>query len=224
MCGYLGEWRINDTAPRRSLVNEQLNEASAPRDHDVPSTNRACGGADGNCYSFSGGSPAPPETRASLRKFDIRGLEGRTASRDPAASGIEMYSCGNGTLSCLLGRKVGDHSSCNSESDYYLLIIAGRYGSTVPGESISYTHREYEYAKALGKPILAFIRKTESLLADRVEHEPNIRERLDRFREDVKAGILVKYWSSADELGWQVMSAADGGSRATPCGGLGQSI
>lgn len=94
-----------------------------------------------------------------------------------------------------------------AESDYYLLVIGGRYGSTVPGRSLSYTQREYEYAKSLNKPILAFIRNPETLLADRVEHDPDVRQRLDRFREDVKSVFGVKFWSSPDELGWQVMSA-----------------
>ena len=42
------------------------------------------------------------------------------------------------------------------DSDYYLLIIGGRYGSTnIDGKS--YTQMEYEYAKEIGKPIIAFI-------------------------------------------------------------------
>ena len=46
------------------------------------------------------------------------------------------------------------------ESDYYLLIVAGRYGSTCKneeGEIISYTEMEYDYAHKQGKPIVAFI-------------------------------------------------------------------
>lgn len=43
------------------------------------------------------------------------------------------------------------------ESDYYIVIVAGRYGSLSP-EGISYTEMEYDYAVAKGIPVLGFIR------------------------------------------------------------------
>jgi hypothetical protein len=43
-----------------------------------------------------------------------------------------------------------------ADSDYYILIIGGRYGSTGP-EGISYTEMEYNLALKLQKPILAFL-------------------------------------------------------------------
>ncbi len=45
-----------------------------------------------------------------------------------------------------------------NQCDYYLLILAGRYGSIDPDTGLSYTEKEYMYAEALGKPILAFLR------------------------------------------------------------------
>lgn len=42
-------------------------------------------------------------------------------------------------------------------SDYYLLIVAGRYGSIDPETNMSYTEKEYEYAKSKGIPIIAFL-------------------------------------------------------------------
>ena len=42
-------------------------------------------------------------------------------------------------------------------SDYYLLIVAGKYGSIDPEENISYTEKEYRYAVAKKMPILAFL-------------------------------------------------------------------
>ena len=44
------------------------------------------------------------------------------------------------------------------ESDYYVLIIAGRYGS-VAEDGVSYTEKEFDYAKEKGVPILTFIKK-----------------------------------------------------------------
>ena len=46
-------------------------------------------------------------------------------------------------------------------SDYYILIVGKRYGSVIAsGEDagISYTEKEFRYAKSKGVPILAFIK------------------------------------------------------------------
>ena len=51
--------------------------------------------------------------------------------------------------------------------DYYLLILAGRYGSMVPGDAIGYTEREYDYARSIDKPVLAFFH------ADIMAHLPD---------------------------------------------------
>lgn len=45
-------------------------------------------------------------------------------------------------------------------SDYYVLLVAHRYGSVIsegPDAGISYTEKEYRYAKEKGIPILAFL-------------------------------------------------------------------
>lgn len=42
-------------------------------------------------------------------------------------------------------------------SDYYILIVAGKYGSIDPEEKISYTEKEYNYALSKGIPILTFM-------------------------------------------------------------------
>jgi nucleoside 2-deoxyribosyltransferase len=43
------------------------------------------------------------------------------------------------------------------ESDYYIVIVAGRYGSVGP-EGMSFTEMEYDYAVAKGVPVLGFVR------------------------------------------------------------------
>jgi hypothetical protein len=47
-------------------------------------------------------------------------------------------------------------------SDYYVVIVAGRYG-TLADES-SYTEREFEYALAKGLPVLAFLHSDPALI------------------------------------------------------------
>ncbi|MEY9094449.1 DUF4062 domain-containing protein [Paenibacillus sp. RC84] len=49
------------------------------------------------------------------------------------------------------------------ESDVYILILGGFYGLTLPDESKSYTHWEYEYAGEAGKPRFAFVVTDEAL-------------------------------------------------------------
>jgi hypothetical protein len=94
-----------------------------------------------------------------------------------------------------------------AESDYYVLLLGGRYGSISTDSGISYTEREFEFAVESSKPVLAFLRTDEGLSASRVDYEPSLRDQLERFRTRVKATFPVKFWSSPDELASQVMAA-----------------
>lgn len=49
------------------------------------------------------------------------------------------------------------------ESDVYVLILGGFYGLTLPDESKSYIHWEYEYAGEAAKPRFAFVVTDEAL-------------------------------------------------------------
>jgi len=86
------------------------------------------------------------------------------------------------------------------DCDYYIVIVAGRYGSTNK-EGVSYTEMEYRYALDQGKPIIAFLHREPSALpAKRTEVSPTGRQKLDAFR-DLCQQKMVKYWMSASELG-----------------------
>src|SRR5689334_6333745 len=83
------------------------------------------------------------------------------------------------------------------DCDYYILIIGGRYGSLTK-EGISYTEKEYEYAKELGLKILAFIHEKPGEIAlGKSDVDPDLRARLLKFRDEVSTGRLVKFWSVA---------------------------
>lgn len=43
------------------------------------------------------------------------------------------------------------------ESDVYMLILGGRYGSVEPKSGVSYTELEYNYALSIGKPLFAVV-------------------------------------------------------------------
>lgn len=86
------------------------------------------------------------------------------------------------------------------DSDYYLLIIGGRYGS-VTEEGISYTEKEYDYAVELGKPVVALLHGSPgNLPMERSEANESARSKLSAFRDRVSTGRLVRYWTSAQEL------------------------
>lgn len=86
------------------------------------------------------------------------------------------------------------------DSDYYLLIVGGRYGSLTP-EGISFTEKEYDYAIEKGKKVIAFIHgEPEKIPVDKSELDPIVRNKYERFRNKIKLGRLVSFWSSALEL------------------------
>lgn len=86
------------------------------------------------------------------------------------------------------------------DCDYYLLVIGGRYGSLTP-DGISYTEKEYEYAKSIGLKVIAFVHgRPDAITVEKSDVDPELREKLNLFRDSVSAGRLVKYWSSAAEL------------------------
>ena len=86
------------------------------------------------------------------------------------------------------------------DSDYYLLIIGGRYGS-LSEEGISYTEMEYDYAIEQGIKVIALVHGSpEKLSVEKVEMNPEAQDKLEKFRNKVTTGRLVKFWSDAKEL------------------------
>ena len=91
------------------------------------------------------------------------------------------------------------------ECDYYVLIIAGRYGSIEESTDKSYTQKEFEYAVSKGVPIISFLHKDpNSLPKSKTEQERESEEKLDAFKEDVKKR-LCKFWTNSDQLASQVV-------------------
>jgi len=85
------------------------------------------------------------------------------------------------------------------ESDYYLVIISGRYGSTHRDTGLSYTEMEYRYAVDAGKPVVAFLHEDPSALQQKFcEQAPDKRARLDAFRDLAKTRLCKMYSSPAD--------------------------
>ena len=49
------------------------------------------------------------------------------------------------------------------DCDYYILIVGGRYGSTTP-DGLSYTEKEYDYAREHGLRVLSFLHENPSAI------------------------------------------------------------
>jgi Domain of unknown function (DUF4062) len=86
------------------------------------------------------------------------------------------------------------------DCDYYLLIIAGRYGS-VSASGLSYTEQEYDYAVQRGLKVMAFVHENPEVIQfGKSEKDPASREKLEQFRKKVRTGRLVKSWNSPSDL------------------------
>ena len=75
------------------------------------------------------------------------------------------------------------------ECDFYLLVIGGRYGSIEEETGISYTEKEYNYAKTKGMPVLVLIKESSAITEsekDTGDDKYEKMKRLDEFRERVK--------------------------------------
>jgi hypothetical protein len=112
--------------------------------------------------------------------------------------GMEAFQASDDTQWDYIKRRIDD-------SDYYVLIVAERYGSELKGKS--YTQMEYEYAVAQGVSTVAFLleggaRKTWA--AEKVEFEK--KAKLERFRK-LYEKELVKYWRNKDDLAGKVAMA-----------------
>jgi hypothetical protein len=91
-------------------------------------------------------------------------------------------------------------------SDYYVLLLAGRYGST-DRDGLSWTQREYEYAASKEIPILVFIRSKSSITANLFDDDPKLKKKLDAFKKRVKEKHLCVEWTTKEELVSHVSSA-----------------
>lgn len=93
------------------------------------------------------------------------------------------------------------------ESDYYVIIVAGRYGS-IADDGMSYTEKEFDYATKQGIPILAFVKKDISdLPVNKSETDPEKKEKLEKFRKKVLEGRLAKFWDTSENLKYNLHSS-----------------
>lgn len=105
--------------------------------------------------------------------------------------GMEMFSAADEKQWQIITRRI-------DESDYYVVIVADRYGSMVDG--MSYTEKEYDYAVSKGIPTLGFVLDSKaSWPVERQEKDKKARSKLEAFKRKVKSKP-VGFWSSKEDL------------------------
>ncbi len=114
-------------------------------------------------------------------------------------AGMEIFPATNDTAWELIKKVIKD-------SDYYVLIIGGKYGS-MDETGISYTEKEYDFAVSENIPVLAFIHsKPESIAAGKSEMSIELREKLDAFKEKVEKHHC-NFWKTIEELKENVLTS-----------------
>ncbi|WP_101689117.1 DUF4062 domain-containing protein [Dysgonomonas massiliensis] len=87
------------------------------------------------------------------------------------------------------------------ESDYYIVIIGGKYGSVNPKTEISYTEMEYRYAEEVGVPTIAFlVDSSVDLPKSKIETDPIKAEKLQKFKDYIENNKLRKSYISKEDL------------------------
>lgn len=106
--------------------------------------------------------------------------------------GMEMFSAADEEQWQLIARQI-------ESTDYYVVIVGHRYGSETD-EGISYTEKEFDYAKSCGIPTLGFVIDDKALWpSDRVDSAAKKKKKLDAFKSKVK-GKLVHFWNNKEDL------------------------
>ncbi len=94
------------------------------------------------------------------------------------------------------------------DSDYYLLIIGGRYGSVDKSSGKSWTEQEFDYAVSKGIPVMVFDHEDFTKLpANKTDQDDGKRKRLLEFKERVAKERLINKWSNADNLALKVSNS-----------------
>lgn len=100
--------------------------------------------------------------------------------------------------------------------DYYVLVIAGRYG-TPTEDGTSFTEKEYKYAVQKGIPVIAMLHENPGRIErDKSEESGPGRKNLERFVAEVEKNRIRKHWNSIGELQLQVRIALDHAKSTKP--------
>lgn len=115
---------------------------------------------------------------------------------DCMPAGMELFPAGNDDQWTLIKGVI-------EQSDYYLVIVGGRYGSMTE-EGVSYTEKEYDYAVELGIPVMGFVvADPDAIPVGKTDKNEAVAKKLDEFRAKVQTR-MTKDWNDAADLGSKV--------------------
>jgi len=106
--------------------------------------------------------------------------------------GMEMFNAGDNDQWTVISKTI-------ETSDYYVVIIGERYGSTTD-TGVSYTEKEYDYAVSKGIPVYTFLKDENSpSTPEQKEKDTANQQKLSAFREKAKKK-MADFWKTKDEL------------------------
>ena len=125
-------------------------------------------------------------------------------------AGMELFPSGDSESWDVIKRVI-------DQCDYYVLVIAGRYGSIGP-DGKSFTEMEYDYAKDKGLPVLAFLHKDPSTLPHKNVESKNP-EKLSEFKARVEKNHNRRSWSNRHGLATEVLASISQATNLRPQAG-----
>ena len=113
--------------------------------------------------------------------------------------GMELFQAGNTDQWSYIKNRI-------LESDYYVIIVAERYGSTI-ADGMSYTELEYRFAVENGIPVAAFLLDDKSRPSwPNIHTEFEKKTQIEEFRK-LCSQKIVSYWNDAGELSTKCLLA-----------------
>src|SRR5262245_17995989 len=105
--------------------------------------------------------------------------------------GMEMFSAADEEQWKIIARQI-------EQSDYYVVIVAHRYGSAV--DDLSYTEKEYDYAILKSVPVLGFVLDSNvEWPLQKSDTDAGKKRALEAFKEKIKKKP-VSFWTSSHDL------------------------
>ncbi|WP_159702619.1 DUF4062 domain-containing protein [Arthrobacter sp. 18067] len=116
-------------------------------------------------------------------------------------AGMELFPAGDDDKMDLIKGVIDD-------SDYYILILGGKYGSVDAETDVSYTEMEYDYAIETQTPVMAFLKRDlDSVVKQKTELDPKKAEQLEEFRKKAESKRTVRYFDGKDDLAAQIATS-----------------
>lgn len=99
-------------------------------------------------------------------------------------AGMELFKAGNNSQWDTIKKWIND-------SDIYMLILGGRYGSIEPNSKKSYTQLEYEYALSINIPVFSVI-LSEDFLNNKTQKDGTAIEHQNKYLYDEFKNLVMK--------------------------------